>query len=277
VSAHPRESHAYRRESHVCRRELHLGAADPGACADIPARGEYVTRGGEGGGGVIVLVAHGTRAPDGALVVEELARRVREAVGVPVRFAYADVRRPDVTSVLRSLRDRQVVLVPAFLAAGYHVRTDIPAQIAASGHPDVVVADAFGPAPELAAVLRDRLERAGYRPGDAVVLAAAGSSDPRALADVQVAADSLSLLLGADVRVGYAATARPSVADAVSLARDRGRRVAVASWLLAPGLFHRKVTDSGADVVAAPIGPHPGVVDLVSLRYHQALRGPVAV
>jgi len=37
----------------------------------------------------------------------------------------------------------------------------------------------------------------------------------------------------------------------------------VASWLLAPGLFHRRVTESGADVVTEPLGSHARVADLV--------------
>ncbi|WP_431928384.1 sirohydrochlorin chelatase [Amycolatopsis tucumanensis] len=221
---------------------------------------------------MIVLAAHGTRDPQGARVIEELAERVRAETPVPVRVAYADVRQPDVTTVLDSVRGYQAIVVPAFLAAGYHVRTDIPAQIAASGHRNVLLADPFGPAPELVGVMRDRLEWAGYRAGDAVVLAAAGSSDPRALAEVRVAADALGVLLGVPVQVGYVATARPSIADAVARARGRGRRVAVASWLLAPGLFQRKVLEAGADVVADPLGVHPDVVDLVLARYQQAQR-----
>jgi len=225
---------------------------------------------------MIVLTAHGTRDPAGPRVIEELAARVRAEARVPVRIAYADVRQPDVTTVLDSVRGHPAVVVPAFLAAGYHVRTDIPAQIEASGHPDVVQAAPFGPAPELIDVMHDRLEWAGYRPGDAVVLAAAGSSDPRALAEVRQAADALAAQLNTPVRVGYAATAHPTIADAVATARGRGRRVAVASWLLAPGLFQRKLNDSGAQVVAEPLGVHPGVVDLVLRRYHQALRQLVA-
>ncbi|WP_116101377.1 sirohydrochlorin chelatase [Amycolatopsis thermalba] len=221
---------------------------------------------------MIVLAAHGTRDPRGARVIGALADRVRAGTPVPVRVAYADVRQPDVTTVLDAVRGYQAIVVPAFLAAGYHVRTDIPAQIAASGHRNVLLADPFGPAPELVGVERDRLEWAGYRAGDAVVLAAAGSSDPRALAEVRVAADALGAVLGTSVRVGYVATAQPSIADAVARARGRGRRVAVASWLLAPGLFQRKVLDAGADVVADPLGVHPDVVDLVLARYQQAQR-----
>ncbi|KAA9155130.1 sirohydrochlorin chelatase [Amycolatopsis acidicola] len=221
---------------------------------------------------MIILTAHGTRDPAGPRVIEGLASLVR-ASGVPVRVAYADVRQPDLTSVLRSVPGRQAVVIPAFLASGYHVRTDIPAQIAAAGHPDVVLARAFGPAPELVDAMWDRLRSAGYRDGDSVVLAAAGSSDPRALAEVRAAAHALATRVGSPVRIGYAATARPSVAEAV--AGTRGR-VAVASWLLAPGLFQRRLDDAGADVVAEPLGMHPGVVDLVLRRYQEALAQLVA-
>ena len=36
-------------------------------------------------------------------------------------------------------------MVPAFLSRGYHVTTDIPAHVEASGHPDVTVTEALGP------------------------------------------------------------------------------------------------------------------------------------
>ncbi len=210
----------------------------------------------------LVLVAHGTRDPRGAAVVEEIAALVRARLGdVPVEVAYADVRQPDVTSVLAGVSGPAVV-VPAFLAAGYHVRVDVPQQIAASGYGDVVVTEPIGSA--LLPVLRERLREAGWRPGDAVVLAAAGSSDPRALADVV----GVARTLGAEV--GYVATASPSVPEVVAELKARGRRVAVASWLLAPGLFHQRLANAGADVVAEPIGAHLRVVEAVLLRYYEA-------
>lgn len=201
--------------------------------------------------------------------------RVRER-GVAVRVAFADVRQPDVTTVLNAVRWswRQTVVVPAFLAAGYHVRTDVPAQVARSSRPETVVSRPFGAAPVLLDALCDRLRQAGYRTGDAVVLAAAGSSDRRALAEVDSVAEALAARLRTPVRVGYAATASPTVADAVARARRSGGgsgRVAVASWLLAPGLFQRRLAESGADVVATPLGAHPAVVDLVLHRYADAL------
>jgi sirohydrochlorin ferrochelatase len=62
----------------------------------------------------------------------------------------------------------------------------------------------------------------------------------------------------------------------VACARGRGRRVAVGSWLRAPGLFQRKLVEAGAEVVAEPLGVHPSVVDLILRRYGQAVAGLVA-
>jgi sirohydrochlorin ferrochelatase len=172
----------------------------------------------------LVLVAHGTRSPSGPRVIAELAARTRDRLpGVEVDVAYADVRSPDVTDVLAH-RKGPVVVVPAFLGKGYHVRTDIPAQIEASGHADVALAEPFGPARELIDVAIRRLGDAGYRTGDRVVLAAAGSSDQRAIADVEHVADAMGVLLGTAVSVGYAATAQPAISDAVSAARAAGGR-----------------------------------------------------
>lgn len=205
----------------------------------------------------LVLAFHGTRDPRGAVVCEEIAAMVRSVVDVPVEVAYADVRQPDVRSVV----DGPCVVVPAFLAAGYHVRVDIPEQIGRRS--DVVLTSPLGV--DAVAAVRDRLREAGFRRGDAVVLAAAGSSDARALADVRRAAS----LLGA-CGVGYVATATPRVADVVAEVRKSGRRVAVASWLLAPGVFHGSLAECGADVVSAPVGAHPLVVEVLVRKYYAA-------
>jgi len=211
----------------------------------------------------LLLVAHGTRDPAGAAVIGRLAARVRRRLpGVRVAVAYADVRAPGVTTALRALPG-PVVVVPAFLAAGYHVRVDIPGQLERSGRPALLT-----PPLGLVAVpaAYARLVESGWRRGEPVVLAAAGSSDPAALASVEAAAERLGRLAGGPVRVGYAATAAPRIADVV--AGTRGR-VAVASWLLAPGRFHRAAAQSGAAVVAAPLGSL--VADVVVARYRAGM------
>ncbi|OFJ53134.1 sirohydrochlorin chelatase [Mycolicibacterium grossiae] len=223
-----------------------------------------------------ILVAHGTRKPGGVAMVAELANRVGAALGTPVRTAFVDVLGPTPSDVLRAVTDEPAVLVPAFLARGYHVRVDIPAAVAAGGHPDVTVTEALGPSPQLVRVLTDRLLASGWRSGDAVVFAAAGTSDRGAQRDLRITAAMLSAVIGQRVEIAYAATGEPRVADAVAQARAWGaRRVAVASYLLADGLFQDRLRTSGADVVAEPLGVHPGVVRLVAARFRRA-RVPVA-
>jgi sirohydrochlorin ferrochelatase len=230
----------------------------------------------------LLLVAHGTRDEAGTSVVYRLAASARRRLpGVCVQLAFVDVRRPTVADVAPALpaasmggipaASADVVVLPMFLAAGYHVRRDLPAQLAAAGLADrAVLTPVLGADPRLVLAAEDRLRAAGWRRGDATVLAAAGSSDPNARAEVAVAARALGRRLGCPVRVGYLAGGEPSVGELVTRAGSSGRRVAVASWLLAPGEFGRRLAGAGADVVAAPLGPHPEVVRAVLARYAAA-------
>lgn len=214
----------------------------------------------------LVLVAHGTRNPRGVQMVAELAEAVAVKVG-PTRVAFVDVLGPSPSEVLRELSEPAVV-VPAFLASGYHVHTDVPREVADSRHGSTVITAALGPDIVLAEVLHTRLRDSGWRPGDAIVLAAAGSSDARALHEHRRAAAMLADRTSVSVRIGYVATSTPTVAQAVTSSRQEGhRRVFVASYLLARGLFHTRLSDAGADGVTDPLGVHPAIVDLVAQRY----------
>jgi len=221
----------------------------------------------------LLLVAHGTRKRSGVSLIGDVAERVSLLLGQPVQVAFVDVLGPSPAAVLRSMGERPVTLVPAFLSRGYHVNADIPAGVLASGHPDVTVTEALGPSPELVRLLADRLIRSGWRDGDSVILAAAGTSDPAAQRDLHTAATWLSALLGARVELAYAATGEPRVADAVTALRRRGRRVVVASYLLADGLFQDRLRASGADVVTEPLVTHPGLARLVANRFRREVSG----
>ncbi|MFI1911530.1 sirohydrochlorin chelatase [Nocardia sp. NPDC020380] len=250
----------------------------------------------------LVLVAHGTRSAKGVEMIAELAEAVARELGAPVpvrglagegagtdagavfgaapasllsapvvRTAFVDVLGPAPAEVLTDLGSVPAVVVPAFLASGYHVYQDVPREVAASAHPAVAVTPAMGPDPMLAMVMRVRLRAAGWRPGDAVVFAAAGSSDARARHDVRRAAGMLAEQIGAPVQVAYIATGEPRVPEVVASVRQSGaRRVFIASYLLAHGLFHQRLHEAGADGVADPIGTHPAVVRLLADRYRTA-------
>ena len=217
-----------------------------------------------------ILVAHGTRKAGGVTMIGDLADRVGAVLGVRVRTAFVDVLGPSPTEVLRSLHGPAVV-VPAFLAGGYHVHTDIAAHVVASGHRDVVVTDPLGPSVQMVRAMTDRMLESGWRPSDSVVMAAAGSSDLGARRDLRMTAALLSAAIGQRVEPAFAATDEPRVADAVADLRSRGaRRVFVTSYLLADGLFQDRLLSSGADVVTEPLGAHPGVVRLIASRFRRA-------
>jgi sirohydrochlorin ferrochelatase len=218
----------------------------------------------------LLLVAHGTRKQRGVSLIGDLAAQVSSALHRPVRVAFVDVLGPTPSELLSATQDQPTVLVPAFLARGYHVSSDIPEHVTASGHSDVIVTRAVGPDPQLVRVLVDRLIESGWRPDDSVILAAAGTSDPGAMRDLHTTATWLSATLGSRVELAFAATGEPRIADAVTAVRTRGRRVVVASYLLSEGLFQDRLRDSGADLVTDPLGTHPGVTRLIAARFQRA-------
>jgi sirohydrochlorin ferrochelatase len=116
---------------------------------------------------------------------------------------------------------------------------------------------------------------AGADPRDpltAVVLAAARSSDPRSVADVEDTADLLQRSWAGPVTTGYGSAATPTVPEAVAAARRGGaERVVVASYLLAPGHFHDKLGAAGADVVTAPLLPDERIAAVLLDRYDAAV------
>jgi sirohydrochlorin ferrochelatase len=134
----------------------------------------------------LVLVAHGTRKRSGVALIGELADRVASVLGRPVRTAFVDVVGPTPADILRE--GGPAVLVPAFLARGYHVTQDIPTHVDAAGTDGVVVTRALGPDPALVRVVIDRMLDSGWQYGDSVVLAAAGTSDPGAMHDLHTTA-----------------------------------------------------------------------------------------
>jgi sirohydrochlorin ferrochelatase len=111
-----------------------------------------------------------------------------------------------------------------------------------------------------------------HDPGLGVVLAAIGSSHAPANAAVA------DLVAGWTRRFGwhggcaaFATTTTPTVSQAIADLRASGaRRVAVAQWILAPGLLpdriERDAVAAGAPVAAA-LGPDPDVARAILARY----------
>lgn len=226
----------------------------------------------------LLAISHGTGSPAGQSAVAALADAVAAALpAVTVRLGHVDVQQPDVAASLAALPDEPVALVPLLLSAGYHVHVDLRRAIA--HRDDVTITPALGPDPRLVEVLVTRLAEAGYDPGDhadtEVVLAAAGSSDARANDDCRETARLLAARLGRPVRLSFLAAEEPRVRAAVSEASATGRRVFVATYLLAPGYFaDLTAREAPGAVVARPLldadAPATPLVDLVIDRYLSA-------
>jgi sirohydrochlorin ferrochelatase len=214
----------------------------------------------------LLVVAHGTASPLGSATTARLVAAVAAArPDIPVDLCHLDVAEPRLPDVLD---DRPTILVPALLSTGYHVQTDIPAAVAPFA--GTRVARHLGPDPLLVDALVDRL--AAEHPTDAtdtVALVGSGSSRPEAMAELRATAELLAGRLARPVTV-------------VTMGRDLPDRLAevprptrIATYLLAEGHFLDRLREAasatGAGAVAAPLGVHPAVVDLVWKRYDEVL------
>lgn len=223
-------------------------------------------------GPVLVGCSHGTDSVAGRAAIRSILDGVRAArPGLDVREAFVDVQQPEVADVVAGATacGGSAVVVPLLMSTGFHARVDIAAAVQGRR---AAASRTLGPDDRLVQILLDRLRQAGAVAGDAVVLAAAGSSDPLAAAMVEQTLEALRhAWQDGPVTVGYGSASLPRIADAVEQARRAGAaRVVAASYLLAPGFFHDRVSAAGADVVTAPLAPDPRLVEIVLDRYAEA-------
>jgi sirohydrochlorin ferrochelatase len=239
----------------------------------------------------LVAVAHGSRDPRSAATVAALVDEVRrQRPDLDVRLSFLDLSAPRLADVLCAVHaegHRRVVVVPLLLGHAYHARVDVPGSVgqATARHAGlrVDIAEVLGGDPQLAdAALRRLAAVAGplSDPDLGVVLAGVGSSHaPANAALAEVAAGWAHRHPWRGASPAFATVAAPSIPAAVAALRAAGaRRVAVAQWILAPGLLPdriaREARDAGA-IVGAPLGADSGVAKLVVDRYTTAAASSV--
>jgi sirohydrochlorin ferrochelatase len=231
----------------------------------------------------LVAVAHGSRDPRAAATVEDLLDLVRRRSGLRVATSYLGHAPPTPGLVLDTLAGEgtdEAVVLPLLLTAAYHSKTDIPGALSEvrRAHPRMRLryGATLGPDPLMTAALERRLAEAGVtpRPDTALVLAAAGSSDPAANATIS----GMARRWRGWRRVvpAYASAASPTPAEAVRGLRAAGApRVAVASYFLAPGYFADKVREeslsAGAVAVSATLGAAPELAEIIGRRYAEII------
>ncbi len=232
----------------------------------------------------LIALAHGSRDPRSARTVTALVDAVKEMrPDLRIERAFLDHSRPSFDTVVDRLARKgheEIVVVPLLLSRAYHATVDVPAAVAdaASRHPELQIraSDILGLEPCFLEVLdvrlRAALKEARVRELDALVLAAAGSSDP--LANQAVA--RLARVWGAHhklpVTAAFASSAPPATGEAVRAFRREGRRhVAVASLFLAPGFLPDRAAElaleAGAVAVSEPLGAHSEIARTILARY----------
>lgn len=232
----------------------------------------------------LIALAPGGRDTRSAETAVDLLTEVRsQRPDLRIEVAFADGARPSLPAVVDRLVKAghdEIVVVPLLLVEPGDAGLDIAAAVlaVAAQHPALQIraTAVLGLEPCFLEVLDERLREvlrtSRVRELDALVLAAAGSSDP--LANQSVA--RLARLWGTHhklpVTAAFASTAPPATGEAVRAFRAQGRRhIAVASLFLSPGeLVDRAgelAGEAGAVAVSPPLGAHPEVARTVLARY----------
>jgi sirohydrochlorin ferrochelatase len=232
----------------------------------------------------LVALAHGSRNPRSVQTVNALVAEVR-AMRPDLRIepAFLELSKPSFGTVVDRLVKAgydEIVVVPLLLTAAYHARVDVPSAIteATDRHPHLKISasNILGLETVFLEVLdrrmRAALKEARVRELDALVLAAAGSSDPLA----NQAVGRLARLWGSKHRLptvaAFASAAPPSTGEAVRAFRAEGRRhIAVGSLFVAPGTLPDRAAElaieAGAVAVSAPLGADTELARTVLARY----------
>lgn len=232
----------------------------------------------------LIALAHGSRDPRSAATIGALVDEVR-ALRPDLRIAEAflELATPgfaDVVDTLVREGHDEIVVVPLLLTEAYHAKVDVPSVVAeaAARHSSVKfqTTAVLGHEASFLEIIDERLRaalrKARVRELDALVLAAAGSSDPLANASVARLARLWGSRHHLPVAAAYASATPPATGEAVRAFRAAGRRhIAVASLFLAPGWLPDRAAElaleAGAVAVAEPLGAHPELARAILARY----------
>ena len=233
----------------------------------------------------LVLAVHGSAHPAYRAAIEAIRSAVVAADAVDaeggaandVRLGWLDHEQPDLATAAAAAgaagpAGGPVVVVPLLLAAGFHARVDIPRMLATVA--GTVVTRPIGPDPLLARALVRQAAEAGATGESALVVAAAGSSDPRALADVEEVVAMLDRHHPGPVVAGYLSGTGSRLDTEVHRLVLAGHDVIVLTYLICPGRLADTVAatalTAGARTVGPPIGSCSEITELIGARWREA-------
>jgi precorrin isomerase/sirohydrochlorin ferrochelatase len=269
----------------------------------------------------LLLIGHGTRSAAGAEELGRFAAALRDRrAKVAVEAGFIEFVEPSLDTAVDRLVEAgasRVVAIPLLLLGAGHLKDDGPGALARARlrHPSVAFSYGrdLGLHPDVLATVEDRIRSVRFTghdpapwpegPGDAVVVAGRGSTDPDANGDLvkaaRLLADGRGLATGGErsggptpalgfVEPAFVSLARPSVAEALERCRRLGaRRIAVVPYFLCTGLLVERIGEQARDWAAAhsdvevALGAHMGlderIVALLWSRYDETLGAPVTM
>lgn len=245
----------------------------------------------------LLLIAHGTRNPAGAVEMDRLVELLRQRLTGPVAAAWLeDFSDPDAATAAGALiaaGATSIVTLPFLVLGAGHAKTDVPEAVheAAAAHPDVALTHGrilglHAALFELACARIDAVSDRAGRADEVLLVTGAGSSDPDANGDLNKAARVLAEQTGHRwTEIAYAGVTWPRADELLARLRRAGvQRVARFSWSLLAGVLEQRVDGWADEAVerhgmqiadAGRFGPDPLVADAVVDRYREALTGDV--
>ncbi|KPQ39043.1 MAG: hypothetical protein HLUCCO16_09870 [Phormidium sp. OSCR] len=218
-----------------------------------------------------LLVAHGSRDPRPAKIVNHLAVQMRERLGGhPVGTAALDCQPQPLHEQLERFCQQvqsPVQILPLFLLPGVHVREDIPEEVAiARSHlPDsqtIEILPYLGSHDGLSQVLREQIQARGDC--QAWILLAHGSRRPGGNAPIEAIAAQLPQQVGRPVRPAYWSV-EPSLERQLDEYEQAGyARVGVLPYFLCPG----GLTDAISEQLRSRSGLHLDLSETLSESPH---------
>jgi sirohydrochlorin ferrochelatase len=213
----------------------------------------------------IVLLAHGSRDPEGNDEFLAFARGLSERLRRPVRAGFLELAAPSVLDALDEVAAAgatSILAIPWLLVAAGHAKNDLPAAIREfrDHHPGIAVRYGvpLSIRAELLQVLGDRLAEVDPgcgrgSPDSALLVVQRGSSDPDANADVHRAARLL--WEGRDFRtveVAFSGVTRPTLEEGMDRCLSSGvSRIVVLPYFLNTGVLVKRIATAAAAAAAA--------------------------
>jgi sirohydrochlorin cobaltochelatase len=252
---------------------------------------------------VILLVGHGSRNASANRDFEELVQGYRERHSeAAVEHCFLELADPVLSDALDACAQRfqEVVVLPLFLFAAGHTKTDIPLAMSQArlNHPEALfrVARVLGVHPHMIDVANERIaeiatshEQKETAKQTALVVVGRGSSDPDANGDFC----KLVRLLGEGrsfnwVVPSFIGIAHPSVQETMEfVARSRPERIVVQPYFLFAGRLQQQLEVMLHDFstrypwveiqLGKPLGLHEKLFALIQERVRETLEDAIAL